>query len=239
MRRDVWVLLAIVLLSFIISITALTLLGLREWIMPFLGLSLSDSINPCTFVIYSMLLIALSVKEVSKAEIYRVGLAFVMAIFISYYALGVGLVVFSKSIPTWVAGALAIAFGVYTMVTGYLERSRIAGKGSVRRKIFSKDATLVGAFTLGVIVSFTLLPCSAGSYLIYAILISKVGSLTYLLLALYNMIFVLPLIVILFVMGGISESKSISQRLVQRSRELSMLAGAALVGVGLWVLYAY
>ncbi|RLF77349.1 cytochrome c biogenesis protein CcdA, partial [Thermococci archaeon] len=181
----------------------------------------------------------LSVKEVSKRRIYAVGLAFVAAIYISYYVLGVGLVVFSTSIPTWVAGILAIIFGLYTLVTGYMERSRIAGKKEARRKIFSKDATIIGAFTLGIIVSFTLLPCSAGSYLIYAILISKVGGLVYVLLALYNLLFILPLIIILFVMGSISESKSVSQKLVQRSRELSMFAGAILIAIGLWVLYAY
>ncbi|WP_456321114.1 cytochrome c biogenesis protein CcdA [Palaeococcus sp. (in: euryarchaeotes)] len=239
MKKDMEVLLAIVAFSFIISIVSLTLLGLKNLIAPFLGLSLSDSINPCTFVIYTMLLIALSVKEVSKRRIYAVGLAFVAAIYISYYVLGVGLVVFSTSIPTWVAGILAIIFGLYTMITGYMERSRIAGKKEARRKIFSKDATIIGAFTLGIIVSFTLLPCSAGSYLIYAILISKVGGLVYVLLALYNLLFILPLIIILFVMGSISESKSVSQKLVQRSRELSMFAGAILIAIGLWVLYAY
>ncbi len=240
MKKDIEALSAILLMSFGVSSVALYSLGFSWFIPQFLALALSDSINPCTFVIYTMLLIALSVKEVSKRQIYIVGMSFVAAIYISYYLLGLGLVVFATTIPTWVAGILAIAFGLYTMITGYMERSRIGSKKEARRKIFSRDATLIGAFTLGVIVSFTLLPCSAGSYLVYAILISKTGRLLiFLLLALYNLLFVLPLIVILFVMGGISESKSVSQKLVQRSKELSIAAGAALVAIGIWVLLRY
>ena len=123
MKKDMEVLLIIIAFSFIISIVSLTLLGLENLITPFLGLSLSDSINPCTFVIYTMLLIALSVKEVSKRQVYAVGLAFVAAIYISYYMLGVGLVVFSTNIPTWIAGILAIIFGIY----GAFENSREEG----------------------------------------------------------------------------------------------------------------
>ncbi len=240
MKKDIEALLFILLVSFGVSSVTLYSLGLSWFIPQFLALALSDSINPCTFVIYTMLLIALSVKEVSKRQIYIVGMSFVAAIYMSYYLLGLGLVVFATTIPTWVAGILAIAFGLYTMITGYLERSRIGDKKETRRRIFSRDATLIGAFTLGVIVSFTLLPCSAGSYLVYAILISKAGrALIFLLLALYNLLFVLPLVVILFVMGGISESKTVSQKLVQRSRELSIAAGIILVAIGIWVLLEY
>jgi len=240
MKKDIEALLSIIIISFGISSTVLYILGLSWFIPQFLALALSDSINPCTFVIYTMLLIALSVKEISKRQIYLVGLSFIIAIYISYYLLGVGLVAFATNIPTWVAGILAIIFGLYTSITGYLEISRIRKKKEARKRIFSKDATIIGAFTLGVVVSFTLLPCSAGSYLVYAILISKIGkTLIFLLLALYNLIFILPLIIILFVMGSISESKTISQKLVQRSKELSIIAGIILACIGIWVLLKY
>ncbi|KUK17773.1 MAG: Uncharacterized protein XD54_0959 [Thermococcus sibiricus] len=237
-RSEIKILLLIILSSLGLTAGILTFLGLKELIYPLLALAGADSINPCTFVIYTMLLIALSLKEnISKRKIYAVGLAFVAAIYISYYILGVGLVILTKTIPIWIAGAVAIAFGGYTFITGYLEKSRIVGKKEVRRNIFRKEATIFGAFSLGVLISFTLLPCSAGTYLAYAILISKVGrTLTLILLALYNIIFILPLLIILFTMGSITESKSISQKIVQRSRELSMAAGAILIALGIYII---
>ena len=237
-RSEIKVLLLIISSSIGLTAGILSILGLRDLIYPLLALAGADSINPCTFVIYTMLLIALSLKEnISKRRIYAVGLAFVAAIYISYYLLGVGLVVLTKTIPVWVAGVVSIAFGAYTFITGYMEKSRIAKKKEVRRNIVSREATIFGAFSLGVIISFTLLPCSSGTYLAYAILISKVGrALTLILLALYNIIFILPLLIILLTVGSITESKSISQRIVQKSRELSMIAGALLILLGIYVI---
>jgi cytochrome c biogenesis protein CcdA len=147
------------------------------------------------------------------------------------------LLYFAGYLPLWVAGVAAIVFGAYTIVTGLMEKSRVGDKSKIRRKIFSSDATAIGAFTLGVIVSTTLLPCSAGSYLVYAIIISKAWkALAFLLLALYNLVFVLPLVVILLAMGSVTESKRFSQAMVRHSRELSVIAGILLIAIGVWVL---
>ena len=237
MKSEIKALAIILAASFGISAAALYALGMVHFIPQFFTLAMSDSINPCTFVIYTMLLIALSVKEISRRRLYVIGSAFVLAIYISYYLLGLGLVYITGKLPTWLAGVAAVVFGVYTIITGLMEKSRIADKKGVRKRIFSSDATAVGAFTLGVIVSTTLLPCSAASYLVYTMLISKAGTaLAVILLALYNVIFVLPLVVILLAMGSVSDSKKFSQAMVRHSRELSVVAGTLLIGIGVWVL---
>ncbi|WP_258084598.1 cytochrome c biogenesis protein CcdA [Thermococcus thermotolerans] len=237
MRSEIKGLAIILLASFGVSSLALWALGMVDFIPKFFALAMSDSINPCTFVIYTMLLIALSVREVSKKRLYFIGATFIAAVYISYYLLGVGLLYFAGYLPLWVAGVAAILFGAYTLATGLMEKSRVGDKSKIRRKIFSSDATAIGAFTLGVIVSTTLLPCSAGSYLVYAIIISKGGqALAFLLLALYNLVFVLPLVVILLAMGSVTESKRFSQAMVRHSRELSVIAGLLLIAIGVWVL---
>jgi len=239
MRGEVRALGLIVGLSFLLSAAVLYAVGMPGFIPKFYALAMSDSINPCTFVIYTMLLIAVSVREVSRRRLYIVGSAFVLAVYVSYYLLGLGLLFLGQYIPLWAAGVFAIAFGAYTIATGIAERSRIGAKGKIRRRIFSADATFVGSFLLGITVSTTLLPCSAGSYLVYAAIIAH-GSkaLAFLLLALYNVIFVLPLVVILLAMGSVSESKRFSQAMVRHSAGLSVVAGFLLVAIGIWVLLA-
>jgi len=237
MRSEIKGLALIVLASFGISSLALWALGMTGFIPQFFTLAMTDSINPCTFVIYTMLLIALSVREISKRRLYIIGAAFIAAVYISYYLLGVGLLYFAGYLPLWVAGVAAVIFGAYTIVTGMMEKSRVGDKSKIRRRIFSSDATAIGAFTLGVIVSTTLLPCSAGSYLVYTIIISRAGkALAFLLLALYNLVFVLPLVIILLAMGSVTESKRFSQAMVRHSRELSVIAGILLIAIGVWVL---
>jgi len=237
MRSEIKALAIILLASFGLSAVVLYLLGIPDFIPKFYALAMSDSINPCTFVIYTMLLIAISVKEVSRKRLYIIGSAFILAVYISYYLLGVGLLFLGQYIPLWAAGVFAIGFGIYTIITGIMERSRIGDKGKIRKKIFSADATFAGSFVLGVVVSTTLLPCSAGSYLVYATIIAH-GSraLAFFLLALYNIIFVLPLVVILLAMGSVSESKRFSQAMVRHSAELSVVAGLLLIGIGVWIL---
>ncbi|ASJ08998.1 electron transporter [Thermococcus siculi] len=240
MRAEVKGLAIILFASFGISALALWALGMVDFLPAFFTLALSDSINPCTFVIYTMLLIALSVREVSRKRLYLVGLSFVVAVYASYYLLGIGLLYLGSYIPLWMAGAFAVVFGVYTIATGLMEKSRVGNKSDLRRKMFSSDATLAGAFILGIIVSTTLLPCSAGSYLVYATIIAHASkTVAFLLLGLYNIIFVLPLLVILLAMGSVTESKRFSQAMVRRSRELSVVAGLLLVGIGFWILLGY
>jgi len=176
MKSEIKALAIILVASFGLSAISLYLLGIPNFIPKFYALAMSDSINPCTFVIYTMLLIAVSVREISRRRLYLIGSAFILAVYVSYYLLGVGLLFLGQYIPLWLAGVFAIGFGIYTIVTGIMERSRIGDKGKIRKKIFSADATFIGSFALGVVVSTTLLPCSAGSYLVYATIIAHGSS---------------------------------------------------------------
>ncbi|ASJ00845.1 cytochrome c biogenesis CcdA family protein [Thermococcus gorgonarius] len=235
--RELKYLLLIILLSFGVSALALSAIGMPDFIPQFFTLAMTDSVNPCTFAVYTLFLIALSVKGVGKKRLYLVGLSFVGAVYISYYTLGLGLTLVAGKIPLEWAGYFAIAFGIYTIATGIAERSRTGDKKALRKKMFSADTTVLGALILGISVSTTLLPCSAGPYLVYAAVIARSSmTLVFLLLALYNIIFVLPLLVILFAMGSLRDSKEFSRTMVRHSAELSVVAGVLLVAIGLWVL---
>ena len=239
MKTEFKYLLLIILLSFGLSSITLSLIHLQSFIPQFFTLAMLDSINPCTFVVYTIFLIALSVKGLPKRALYTVGLAFIFAVYASYYTLGIGLIILTGKIPTSWAGYLAIGFGAYEIITGLLEKSRTVGKGRLRKLAFSTEATIVGGLILGFTVSTTLLPCSMGPYIVFNTIISKMKALAYLLLALYNLIFVLPLFIILFAMGSLSESKEFSRAMVRHSRELSVIAGILLIGIGIWVLFKF
>jgi len=237
MRSEIKYLVFIILLSIGLSSTILTLLGMTYFIPQFLAYSLSDSINPCTFVVYTFFLIALSVKGLTRKQLYLVGLFFILAVYISYYLIGIGLSLVVGRIPKEWSGYMAVIFGTYTMITGVLERSRTLGKGRLRKFAFSTRATILGAITLGFLVSTTLLPCSMGPYLVYESVVAHLTrALVLLLLALYNLVFVLPLFVILFATGSLRESKEFSRTMVRHSRELSVLSGFLLMTVGAWLL---
>ncbi len=225
-----------VIISVGLSSVFLVLLGMPDFIPKFLALSLSDSINPCTFAVYTMLLIALSVRGLGGRAFYLVGISFISAVYISYYTLGLGLAFLAGRVPLRWAAYFAIAFGAYTVLTGIYERSRVGGKRTLRKLAFSRGGSVVGAMLLGFFVSTTLLPCSAGPYIVYAAIISRSPEMVPVLLALYNAVFILPLLLILLAFGSLRERKDVSRAMVRHSGELSVVSGVLIAVIGFWLL---
>jgi cytochrome c biogenesis protein CcdA len=109
-------------------------------------------------------------------------------------------------------------------------------KATVERYI--RDASLPAAFVLGILVGIFELPCTGGIYLAILGMMSKTltfsQGLPYLLL--YNVIFVLPLIVILLVIAfGLSPEKVHTWRLENR-RVLRLVIGLSMIAIGIVML---
>ena len=197
-------------------------------------LALSDSINPCTLYIYSLLLLAVALSTAyEKRKILFSGIAFILGVYIAYYCLGVGLVQATTYVPKWIGGIVAVAFGTYIVITGLLRKPRIICKSETEKAILKYAKSYGLCFLLGVLVSLTLLPCSAGPYIIFAFLINSLeGILPYILLALYNAIFVSPFILILGASTLVLKGK-MGETIQHYMRELSIVSGIILILVGL------
>ena len=208
-----------------------------------LSLALADSVNPCTFSVFTaMLLIAASVRGVRKA--FFSGLAFILAVFSAYYLLGLGILKVFLNIPfiEYIIAALGIYLGLTALIGGLSGRfkSPIPSKlKKITENAIEKAVNPLTAGLAGFIVSFTLLPCSSGPYLVAGTLLAKLNDIraAYLLLAIYNMIFVAPLLAILI---GVS-AFSLKLRSVKRWRSrylprLEAVSGLLLLLISLYVL---
>lgn len=172
-----------------------------------IGAALLDGINPCAFAVLVFLLIYLMSQDTRK-KMLLAGLVYTFAVFIFYYLSGVGIftVVQTAGISEYFskfAGILSILFGIIMVKdvifpskgpTLAIPESRKAG---IDRWI--KKATLPAAFILGILVGMFELPCTGGIYLAILSMIALqtdiLGGLFYLLL--YNIIFIVPLLIIL------------------------------------------
>jgi len=168
-------------------------------------LALADSVNPCTFAVYTALLLTSS-YYLGKKKTVTTGLSFILAVFIGYYILGLGLLqLFSVIVPhlTKALAFIGLAIGVFSIISGLKPEYKSPIPRSLRSfidiRISKSYVSPLASFLLGLIASVTLLPCSSGPYLVGLGLLStfKESAQAYLLLALYNTIFVAPLIVIL------------------------------------------
>lgn len=171
-----------------------------------------DSVNPCTFAVLVLLLGTLIVAERKgkKGLVLKAGLAFTIAIYISYFLLGIG--VFSVIQASGIqkqfiiaVSCLAILLGLWNMKDFFAYGKWFSIEVPKRwrptvKRLTSSVVSIPGAFFVGILDSLFLLPCSSGPYIAILALLSKNTSystgLWY--LALYNLIFVLPLLAITF-----------------------------------------
>ena len=159
--------------------------------------------------------------------------------------MGIGLIYLFARIPYidkivavfgLIIGVVGISLGLRPQFRSLVPKSMSGTIDSLIRKTY---ATPITSFFLGVVISFTLLPCSSGPYVVGTSLLSTLegGVYQYLLLTLYNLIFIAPLIVILIAVLLIREY--VKKIKVFRSKNLGameLISGLLLVLISIYIL---
>ncbi len=171
--------------------------------------ALIDSINPCAIGVL-ILLVSIMVVYKSKRELLIYGLIYIFFVFIAYLMAGLGILYFLSSIPLSISEYISIIVGILIVIAGLIEIKDFFwyGKGisltippEKAKQIhdMTHNLTLPAMVILGVFVAGVELPCTGGPYLAILVFLSQSFNFkAFLWLVLYNIIFVLPLIVILF-----------------------------------------
>lgn len=194
-----------------------------------------DSINPCAFAVL-IFLVGYLLAIGSPKLILRVGLVYIVTVFVVYFLAGLGLL---KVLTMFgVAGIIYKIAAVVLLFVGLVNVKDFFwyGKGftlaipeSKKPLIekYIKKASIPAAIVLGFLVSAFELPCTGGVYLaILGLLASRetqISAIPYLLL--YNLIFVLPLFIILgLVYFGIS-AKQMEEWRTKNRKWLRLILG--------------
>ncbi len=205
----------------------------------------ADSINPCTFLVFTAM-IFLTMSIAGRRRAAAVAAAFIASIYASYFVLGLGFIKAFSYIPwlKYVIAGLAFLFGAHSIYSGWGGRfkSPIPARfkkfieGSVEK--ISSTASPVIAAGLGLVISLTLLPCSSGPYLVATAALSQLGimgALGY--LALYNAIFVAPLVGIATVtIVAVEKSRRLKRLRGKVPGWMELVAGILLILIGIYAL---
>ncbi|OGS21921.1 MAG: hypothetical protein A2252_04080 [Elusimicrobia bacterium RIFOXYA2_FULL_39_19] len=190
-------------------------------LLPILIAGLIDGINPCAFATIIFLLSYLAILRKSKKELLLAGTVFTVAVFLTYFAVGLGGFGFframgsyqliSKIIRFLIIG-LVIALGVLSLIDYYKCLQGKAKemflqlpeslKAQVHGRIRNYAATgglLASTFVLGFLVSLFELACTGQIYLPtlqYMAGLPQYRGSAIKYLFLYNIMFILPLVII-------------------------------------------
>jgi len=198
-------------------------------ILKLTALALADSVNPCAIAVLAMILMTILIQNPGKKiKVLYSGLAFVVAIYISYLFYGIIIIQFFKIFAEFLRTNAVYVFkglAILAILVGMLNVKDFLfyKKGSFAtemplflrpklKKIINKITSPTGAFVVGFLVTLFLLPCTMGPYIVASGLLSEIGFLASLpWLLYYNIIFVLPMIIItLLIYFGFTKIEEVS-----------------------------
>ena len=221
------------------------------------GAALLDSINPCVFGVL-IFLIAFMTKVYKKpSRMLLGGFLYTAVVYIAYFLIGLGFLKFTVSFGFsvavyWVAAVIAILAGLLEikdyfwygkgfslqMIPGAAKRIKMYTKRI--EKLHKKKAYLsyLAAALLGVFVVLVELPCTGAPYLA---VLAIIGAGNYAqgipLLLLYNLIFILPLFVIIGI-AYFGKSSNVLEEWRKKHRGLMRLSvGLFLIALGAYMIY--
>jgi cytochrome c biogenesis protein CcdA/glutaredoxin len=216
---------------------------------------LVDGLNPCAFATIVFFISYLSLSGRQGREVLAVGGAFTLGVFIAYLAVGMGFYKVLEllgglltTLGRWVYGLTALLCAVLAVLSlldfvrarrGEIGDMSLNLPHSLRMRINAiirrgrrARTYVLGAFFTGLIVSFLELACTGQVYLptIVAVMSRpemRARAIFYLFL--YNLLFILPLVVV-FILAYYGTSSKQLTRFLQRR--------AALVKLGMVILFA-
>lgn len=223
---------------------------------------LLDGINPCAFATIIFLLSYLQVARRSPGEILAVGAAFVGAVFLAYFLVGLGLVqIIGRldgmrvvgNVLNYVLAGFALVLALFSFrdaqlaSRGQMAEMTLQLPGSLKEQIRAAIRTsakarrfVIGAFVAGIVISLLELACTGQVYLptILYMVRSGRGEAMFHLLA-YNVAFVLPLIIV-FILAWAGMRSDALLKFQQRHVVLvKVMTGVLFLGLTVFLLFGH
>ncbi len=226
------------------------------------ALALVDSVNPCAFAVLIFLLSMLFMRDPNKRRtILLGGVAFAMGIFLFYLIIGMLLLMGIKAAVAFTGLSNVYiygAFGIFAVALGLLNMKDYFSYGSMgfvmevprrwrpkmlatmEKNVLNRIASVPGAFIAGVLVTAFLLPCITGPYFLAGSLLKNLPlGVAALWLVYYNILFILPMLVItLLVYFSFTSVEKASAFREKNVRKLHLIAGLLLILVGAIMFYS-
>ncbi len=217
---------------------------------------LIDGINPCAFTVLLLFVTAmLATLQVSnaadinaaRARIVSMGSIYIASVFLTYLALGVGLLatsaLFSRfHAPARIGAVLAIGMGLWLLKDVFLPdlgprlaAPKVVGQWTVDA---ARKATIPALIVGGFLIGLCTVPCSGAVYLAVLSLLSLQESalVGFAYLVLYNSMFILPLVVLLIAASARPTLNRLAHWNLHHQEWVRLALGAGVVGMGLLIL---
>lgn len=217
---------------------------------------LIDGINPCAFTVLLLFVTAMLTTlqadnavdiNAARTRIFGMGSIYIASVFLTYLALGVGLLatsaLFSRfHAPARIGALLAIGMGLWMLKDVFLPTlgpklaaPKFVGQWTIDS---ARKATLPALIIGGILIGLCTVPCSGAVYLAVLSLLSLQSSalVGFAYLILYNLMFILPLVALLIAASARPTLKRLAHWNLHHKEGVRLALGASVVGMGLLIL---
>ncbi|MDO8505933.1 MAG: cytochrome c biogenesis protein CcdA [bacterium] len=217
------------------------------WMFPLITVAaLIDSINPCAFSVLLLTIAFLLSIGKMRASILKIGTVYILGLFTVYIAIGLGLLqalhIFNTPhFMAKVGAALLIVLGGINLINEFFPKFpiklKIPNVAHHKMAILMEKGSAPTAFVLGVLVGLCEFPCTGGPYLMVLGLLhdraTYAKGLGYLLY--YNILFVLPLVIILAIASNKLLLDKVQAWQKQERKGMRLWGGVAMIALGILI----
>lgn len=216
-----------------------------------LGAALVDSVNPCAIGVILFLSSAL-LRVSSKKILLRLGITYILTVYIVYMLSGLGLIWFQHVlISKGFAEITGIFVGTFVIILGLIEIKdffwygkgislEIAPRYKEQLTQMAQRFSFLGVIVIGGFVAIVELPCTGGPYLaITAILAKSFDKQAFIYLCVYNFIFILPLLGILLLIYFGSSTMKLKEWRIENRKWMNLASGLLMVSLGALLIAYY
>ncbi|MCJ2669096.1 MAG: hypothetical protein LN416_01120 [Candidatus Thermoplasmatota archaeon] len=202
-----------------------------------------DGINPCAIAVLLFFITFLFVIRRTRGNVATMGAVYILSIFFVYFFIGIGLlraIVLSGQphLLAYVGSSLILVLGTLSLLQYFFPNLPLTFKMPERTWTKTKDwisrATLPSSLVAGLLVGLCTFPCSGGIYV--AVLTLIASETTYFegvgYLYLYNIMFVLPLILILVFTSNRFVARKLTGWERSNSRLIVLFSGIVMILLG-------
>ena len=222
---------------------------------------LVDGLNPCAFATLIFFVSYLTLSGRKGRQVLAVGAAFTLGVFLAYLAVGLGfyqvLDLLGDTLATlgrWVYGLTALlcaVLAVLSLLDALKARRGNMGEmalnlphalrmriNSVIREGRNSRAFVWGAFFTGIVVSFLELACTGQVYLptiIFVVSQPEMKARATAFLVLYNLLFILPLVIVFVLAYYGTGSKQLTSFLERRAATVKLGMALLFASLAVWL----
>jgi len=214
------------------------------WLLPMVGVAaLIDSINPCAFSILLLTIAFLLSIGKLRSSVLTIGAAYIVGIFVVYFMIGLGLLQTLHIFDTphfmaKVGASLLVVLGLINvaneMFPAFPVKLHIPHAAHRKIAVLMERASVPTAVVLGGLVGVCEFPCTGGPYLMVVGLLHDQATyytgVSY--LVLYNLVFILPLVLILLLASDQSLLAKVQAWQQSEKKAMRWGGGIAMIALG-------